>query len=87
LPALSCVVKIVRKRTPRPSVQANSEPMVTSSARALSPRRPMTMPPRIVAAKTPARMLRPRTAAARPPVKATWLRASPAKTWARRTTK
>jgi hypothetical protein len=42
LPALLLVVKIVRKRTPSPSVHAKSEPITTSPARAArSPRAPI----------------------------------------------
>src|SRR5207247_167105 len=63
-PALPPRAKIERKRTPRPRVHAKSEPMVTSSARARSPRRPMTIPPRIVTTKSPARVSKPSTAAA-----------------------
>jgi hypothetical protein len=85
--ALPLVVKIARKSTPSPRIQAKTVPIVTSSARARSPRLPMPIPATIVAAKRPMRMSIPKAAAASAPVNATWLSASLAKTCARRTRK
>ena len=80
-------MKIERKSAPRPRTQAKTDPITTSSGRARSPSRPIPAATAIVAAKRPSLTSTPAAAAARAPVKATWLSASPAKTWLRRTTK
>ena len=80
LEPLAPAAKIERKRAPRPRTQAKTEPIATSSGRERSPSRPIPAATRIVAAKRPSRMSTPAAAAARAPVKATWLSASPAKT-------
>ena len=84
---LEPLVKIERKRAPRPSTQTKTEPITTSSGRARSPSSPIPVATAIVATKRPSLMSIPAAAAASAPVKATWLSASPAKTWLRRTTK
>ena len=61
--------------------------MATSSAPARGPITPSSSATAIVAANSPTRVSSPAAAAASAPVKATWLRASPANTCARSTTK
>ncbi len=91
-------LKRVRKNTPSASTTVKSTPMSASSAsaapearapRAASaprPSRAIAMPAAIVAANSPILWSIPAAAAASAPGKATWLSASPAKSWPRRTT-
>ena len=80
LPVARDEVNTERKSTPTPRIHANTAPMVTSSARPTSPSAPSTRATATVAAKIPRRASRPAARATRAPVKATWLRASPANT-------
>ncbi len=86
-PVARSVVKMDRNSTPRPSTQAKTLPMTTSSARARGPSRPSNRATPTVATNSPRRRSNPKAKAARAPVKATCDRASPVKTWPRSTTK
>ena len=87
LAVLRDVVYSERKSTPRPKTQANTLPMTTSSALPRRPRPDIAMPTAMVVTKRPSRASAPKASAASAPVTATWLRASPVKTWLRNTMK
>ena len=86
-PPLTPRLKRSRKKTPRPSTQTKTMPIVTSSIRVRSPIAARSAATNTVEANSPRRRSTPAAAAASAPVKATWLSASPAKTWLRNTTK
>ena len=81
LPPWTPRLKRSRKKTPRPSTQTKTMPIITSSAAARWPIAARSAATKTVAAKRPMRRSMPAAAAARAPVKATWLSASPANTW------
>ncbi len=81
------VVYTVRKRAPRPSIQAKTFPITVSSARPRAPRAAIPSATTTQATYRPRSRSTPATSAASAPVNATWLKASPVNTCPRRTTK
>ena len=84
---LRLVVTIDRKSAPSPRIQAKTVPTTTSSAWARPASAPIAAATATVAMNSPKRTSTPAAAAASAPVNATWLSASLANTWLRRTTK
>src|ERR1700694_3961909 len=75
------------KRTPRPRINANKTPISTSPAREETANELRITAASTVATIRPSSSLTPKAGAATPPVNATWLRASAAKTGPGRTRK
>src|SRR5713226_4212485 len=75
------------KRTPSPRIKAKRTPISMSPAREATESELSRTAASTVATSRPKNSLTPKARAATPPVNATWLRASAAKTWPRRTRK